>query len=93
MSATINLEKKHFPVLLDELIKIISPRYSGTFLDCTFGQGGYSKKILENFGLQEEGSFELFDDNNETQNTLSEEVKEPEEDELEIPAFLRRQKN
>ena len=48
---------------------------------------------LENFGLQEEGSFELFDDNNETQNTLSEEAKEPEEDELEIPAFLRRQKN
>ena len=48
MSATINLEKKHFPVLLDELIKIISPRYSGTFLDCTFGQGGYTEKILEN---------------------------------------------
>ena len=48
MSATINLEKKHLPVLLDELIKIISPRYSGTFLDCTFGQGGYTEKILEN---------------------------------------------
>ena len=48
MSATINLEKKHFPVLLDELIKIISPRYSGTFLDCTFGQGGYSEQILKN---------------------------------------------
>ena len=48
MSATIKLGKKHFPVLLDEVIKIISPRYSGTFLDCTFGQGGYSKKILEN---------------------------------------------
>ena len=48
MSATINLEKKHFPVLLDEIIKIISPRYSGTFLDCTFGQGGYTEKILEN---------------------------------------------
>ena len=48
MSATINLEKRHFPVLLDEIIKIISPQYSGTFLDCTFGQGGYSKKILEN---------------------------------------------
>ena len=48
MSATINLEKKHFPVLLDEIIKIISPRYSGTFLDCTFGHGGYSEKILEN---------------------------------------------
>ena len=46
MSATIKLEKKHFPVLLDELISIISPLYSGTFIDCTFGQGGYSKKIL-----------------------------------------------
>ena len=47
MSATINLKKKHFSVLLDEVIKIISPRYSGTFLDCTFGQGGFSEKILE----------------------------------------------
>ena len=48
MCATINLEKKHFPVLLDELISIISPLYGGTFIDCTFGQGGYSKKILSN---------------------------------------------
>ena len=48
MNATINLEKKHFPVLLNELISIISPLYGGTFIDCTFGQGGYSEKILEN---------------------------------------------
>tara|TARA_B100000686_G_scaffold288329_1_gene314376 strand:+ start:1915 stop:2919 length:1005 start_codon:yes stop_codon:yes gene_type:complete len=48
MCATINLEKKHFPVLLNELVSIISPLYGGTFIDCTFGQGGYSKKILEN---------------------------------------------
>jgi len=47
MSATIKLENKHLPVLLKELISIISPLYGGTFLDCTFGQGGYSKKILE----------------------------------------------
>jgi len=47
MSATIKLENKHFPVLLKELVSIISPLYGGTFLDCTFGQGGYSKKILE----------------------------------------------
>ena len=47
MNATIKLEKqKHFPVLLDELISIISPQYGGTFIDCTFGQGGYTKKIL-----------------------------------------------
>ena len=47
MNATINLENKHFPVLLKELISIISPLYGGTFIDCTFGQGGYSEKILE----------------------------------------------
>ena len=46
MNATINLEK-HFPVLLSELVSIISPLYGGTFIDCTFGAGGYSKKILE----------------------------------------------
>ena len=39
--------KKHYPVLLNELISIISPQYGGTFIDCTFGQGGYTKKILD----------------------------------------------
>ena len=39
---------KHYPVLLSELISIISPQHGGTFIDCTFGQGGYSEKILEN---------------------------------------------
>ena len=38
---------KHYPVLLSELISIISPQHGGTFIDCTFGQGGYSKKILK----------------------------------------------
>jgi 16S rRNA (cytosine1402-N4)-methyltransferase len=38
--------KNHYPVLLSELISIISPQYGGTFIDCTFGQGGYTKKIL-----------------------------------------------
>ncbi len=47
MNATILPEKKHHPVLLDEIISIISPQYGGTFLDCTFGQGGYTKKLLE----------------------------------------------
>ncbi len=37
---------KHYPVLLNELISIITPQHGGTFIDCTFGQGGYSKKIL-----------------------------------------------
>jgi len=40
-------KKKHYPVLLKEIISIVSPQHGGTFIDCTFGQGGYSKKILE----------------------------------------------
>ena len=48
MDATIVPEaQKHYPVLLKEIISIITPQYGGTFIDCTFGQGGYSKKILE----------------------------------------------
>ena len=37
---------KHYPVLLKEIISIITPQHGGTFIDCTFGQGGYSEKIL-----------------------------------------------
>ena len=37
---------KHYPVLLNELISIITPQHGGTFIDCTFGHGGYTKKIL-----------------------------------------------
>ena len=48
MDATIVSEvPKHYPVLLKEIISIITPQYGGIFIDCTFGQGGYSKKILE----------------------------------------------
>ena len=48
MIATIIQDKQnHYPVLLSELISIITPQYGGTFIDCTFGQGEYTKKILE----------------------------------------------
>ncbi len=47
MNATIKTEKKHFPVLLSKLTNIISPLYGGTFIDCTFGVGGYSNEILK----------------------------------------------
>ena len=36
--------KNHYPVLLSELISIITPQNGGTFIDCTFGQGGYTKE-------------------------------------------------
>jgi 16S rRNA (cytosine1402-N4)-methyltransferase len=38
--------RNHYPVLLTEIISIITPQYGGTFIDCTFGQGGYTRKIL-----------------------------------------------
>ena len=48
MNATMSLDpKKHHPVMLNQVLSIISPQHGGTFIDCTFGQGGYSKKILE----------------------------------------------
>ena len=48
MNAIILPEKeKHYPVLLNEIVSIITPQYGGTFIDCTFGKGGYTKKILE----------------------------------------------
>ena len=47
MNATIlPVSGKHYPVLLDEILSIISPQNGGTFIDCTFGQGGYSKALL-----------------------------------------------
>jgi 16S rRNA (cytosine1402-N4)-methyltransferase len=47
MEATIVKDKiKHYPVLLNEIISVITPQHGGTFIDCTFGQGGYTKKIL-----------------------------------------------
>jgi 16S rRNA (cytosine1402-N4)-methyltransferase len=48
MNATMSLENtKHLPVMLDQVLSIISPQHGGTFVDCTFGGGGYSKAILK----------------------------------------------
>ena len=33
--------------MLNEILKISSPSNGGSFLDCTFGGGGYSKEILK----------------------------------------------
>ncbi len=45
--STSSPEFSHFPVMLEEVIKICSPDSGGTYIDCTFGGGGYSKKILK----------------------------------------------
>ena len=42
-----SLEFSHFPVMLNEVLKISSPLSKKKFIDCTFGGGGYSKEILK----------------------------------------------
>ena len=116
--------QKHYPVLLKEIISVISPQHGGTFIDCTFGQGGYSKEILKyidtkvialdrditsekiakeiekkfperfffkNLKFSKINNLKLKNENSSPEDLLS--SNEEEEDDLEIPAFLRRQKN
>ena len=44
---TSSLELPHFPVMLNEVLKISSPSTKERFIDCTFGGGSYSKQILK----------------------------------------------
>jgi len=43
------MDKKlsHFPVMVNEIISFIRPQNNGIYLDCTFGQGGYTKAIFK----------------------------------------------
>tara|TARA_Y200000002_G_C22658883_1_gene654781 strand:+ start:423 stop:1433 length:1011 start_codon:yes stop_codon:yes gene_type:complete len=43
-----SLEFSHFPVMLNEVIKISSLSTNKKFIDCTFGGGSYSREILKN---------------------------------------------
>lgn len=42
--------KKHTTVLLKESIKSLNIKKNGIYIDCTFGSGGHSLKILEKLG-------------------------------------------
>lgn len=37
----------HIPVLLQELLEHLVPQHNRTYVDCTFGTGGYTKAILQ----------------------------------------------
>jgi len=49
----------HVPVLLKEVIDGLNIIPSGTYVDCTFGGGGHSRKILENLSV--DGKLIVFD--------------------------------
>ena len=54
----------HQPVMINETIKNLVHDPAGTYLDCTFGLGGHSKKILEN--LNDDGRLIAIDRDKET---------------------------
>nr|VFK43719.1 MAG: 16S rRNA (cytosine1402-N4)-methyltransferase [Candidatus Kentron sp. TC] len=40
----------HTPVLLAEVITVLAVKKGGVYVDCTFGQGGHTKRLLERVG-------------------------------------------
>ncbi len=44
---TSSLDNSHFPVMLNEVIKISAPIKGGIFVDCTLGGGGYTSALLK----------------------------------------------
>lgn len=58
----------HVPVLLKEVISGLNINPSGIYVDCTFGGGGHSKKILEN--LNDEGRLIVFDQDEDAKKNL-----------------------
>lgn len=39
--------KRHIPVLLDEVLEILDPRSNQNFIDCTLGGGGHTVELLK----------------------------------------------
>jgi len=43
-----SLEFKHIPVMAEDIDRILTPYKSGVYIDCTFGGGSITRKILSN---------------------------------------------
>lgn len=63
----------HVPVLLHEVIMGLQIIPSGIYVDCTFGGGGHSKKILEN--LDENGKLVVFDQDEDAGKNVPEDAR------------------
>lgn len=55
----------HIPVMLEEVMSHLSPENGKTYIDCTFGAGGYSRKILESsdcklYAIDQDPSVNIF---------------------------------
>ena len=42
----------HFPVLLEESVEFLITNPDGNYIDCTFGRGGHSQRILKKISSQ-----------------------------------------
>ena len=49
----------HFPVLLEESVEFLISDLDGSYIDCTYGRGGHSQKILSK--LSNKASLTSFD--------------------------------
>ena len=58
----------HVPVLLNEVIEHLQIIPAGIYVDCTFGGGGHSKKILEQ--LNENGKLIVFDQDKDAEKNV-----------------------
>jgi len=63
----------HVPVLLQEVINGLQIIPSGIYVDCTFGGGGHSKKILEQ--LNSEGKLIVFDQDEDAGKNVPEDAR------------------
>ncbi len=63
----------HVPVLLHEVMDALNIKPDGIYVDCTFGGGGHSKKILEN--LNEHGKLIAFDQDEDARKNLPEDSR------------------
>lgn len=58
----------HVPVLLNEVMEYLQISPEGIYVDCTFGGGGHSKRILEK--LNEKGKLFVFDQDKDAEKNV-----------------------